>query len=78
MGETKNDTFPHSFTFPFPFTSTFPSKLVTIALENFEYPWEVEISMFLLLCLLTVFQDLFKVKQLFENTMQRPAPRLDS
>ena len=34
--------------------------------------------MFLLLCLLNVFQVLLKVKTLFKNTTQRSAPRLDS
>lgn len=33
--------------------------------------------MLLLLCLLTVFQILFKVKQLFTNNTWRSAPRLD-
>jgi len=34
--------------------------------------------MLLLLCLLNVFQVLFRVKQLVKNTAQRSAPRLDS
>ena len=56
MGET------HFFTFPF------YSRQVITALENFEYPFEyVQTSMFLLLCLLNVFQVLFKVKQLFKQ-----------
>lgn len=71
MGERREDAFPHSFTFPF------SSRPVTIALENFEYPWDVQASVLLLLCLLTVFQILFKVKQLFTNNTWRSAPRLD-
>ena len=38
-----------SFIFPF------SSRLITITLENFEYPWNVQTSMFLFLCLLNVF-----------------------
>jgi len=44
------------------------SRLIRIALENFKYPWDVQTSMFLLLCLLNVFQVLLGVKQLFKNT----------
>ncbi|KAK4806132.1 hypothetical protein QYF61_001055 [Mycteria americana] len=55
-----------------------PSLLTTIAFENIEYPWDVQTSMFLLLCLLSVCQALFKVKELFKNTIQRSAPRPDS
>ena len=43
MEKTRGDTFPCSFTFPF------SSRLVTIAPENFEYPWDLQTSMFLLL-----------------------------
>ncbi|KAK4810942.1 hypothetical protein QYF61_013350 [Mycteria americana] len=53
-------------------------RLTTIAFENFEYPLDVQTSMFLLLCLLNVCQALFQVKQLIKNTTQRSAPRLDS
>lgn len=35
---------------PFSFILPLSSRLVTIALENFEYPWDVQTSMFLLLC----------------------------
>ncbi|KAM9644848.1 uncharacterized protein ACIBXB_013057 [Morphnus guianensis] len=63
-------------------TPFFPS-LVTMAFENFgkfEYPWDVETSMDLLLgtsMVLNVVQALFKVKQLFKIT-QRSAPKLDN
>ena len=50
MGETPSSTFPLS------------SRLITIAFENFKYPQDVQISMFLLLCFLNVFRVLFKVK----------------
>lgn len=56
------------FTLPF-------SKIVTIALKNSEYPWDVQTSIFLLLCFLNMFLVLFKVKQLFKNTTQRSALR---
>lgn len=56
------------FTFPF-------SKIVTIALKNSEYPWDVQTSIFLLVCFLNMFLVLFKVKQLFKNTTQRSALR---
>ena len=61
---SENQFIGHTRSFTFPFFS----RLVTIALENFEYPWDVQTGMFLLLCLLNVFQVLFKVKKLFKNT----------
>ncbi|GAB0189192.1 cGMP-dependent protein kinase 2 [Grus japonensis] len=36
------------------------SRLVTAAFENFEYPWDVQASMLLLLGLLNMFQVLFR------------------
>lgn len=54
------------------------SRLITIALENSEYPQDVQTSTFLLLGLLNVFQVLFMAEQLFKNTTQRSALRLDS
>jgi len=72
VGKKKEDPFPHFFTFPF------SSGLVKIPLEDFEYPWDVQTIMFLLLHLLNTFQVLFKVKQLFKNTTQRSPWRLDS
>ena len=44
-----------------PFIFPFSSRQITKALENFEYPWDVQTSMFLLLCLLNMSQLLFKV-----------------
>ena len=63
-----------TYFFSFPFSS----RQITVALENFEYPWDVQTSMFLLLCLLNVFQVLSKVKQSFKNTFRKSAPRLNS
>jgi len=72
MGKTGGDTFPHSFTLLFSF------RLVMTAFENVERPWDVQASMFLLVCLLNVFQVLFRVNQLVKNIPQRSALRLDS
>jgi len=72
MGKIGGDNFPHSFSPPLSF------RLVQMAFENFEYPRDAQASMFILLCLLNVFQVLFSVKQLFKNIAQRSAPRLDS
>jgi len=72
VGKTEGDTSPHSFTPP-------PSlRLVLMAFENFEYPWDAQASILLLLCLLNGFWVLFRVKQVSKNIMQRPAPVLDS
>lgn len=60
------------FTLPFSFPSPISSRLVAIALQNFEYPWDVPTRMFLLPCLLNVFQVLFK------NVIQRSVLRQDS
>ena len=49
----------------------FSSKLVTIAFEIFEYSWDAQTNMNLLLCLLHVLLILSKVKQLFRNTTLR-------
>lgn len=46
----------------------FPARLMTIALENFEYPWDVETSMALWLGSTIVCQVLFRIKQLFAAT----------
>ncbi|XP_051668782.1 uncharacterized protein LOC127482463 isoform X2 [Manacus candei] len=48
-----------------------------IPFENSEYPWAVQTSVFLLLCLLHVFQGWSKVKQLLKNPTQRFALGLD-
>lgn len=50
----------------------------TTALENFEYPWDVPGSVFLLLCLLNMFRVSFRVQRLFKKSSQRCAVRLDS
>ena len=58
----------------------FSARLIAIALKefvNFEYPWDVELSMVLLLGIslfLNVIQILSRVKQLFKSTTQRSAP----
>lgn len=54
------------------------SRLTKTALENSEYPQDVQTSMFLLLGLLNVFWVVFMVKQLFKNTTHRSVLRLDS
>jgi len=72
MGKTGGDTFPHSFNTPLSL------RLVLTAFENFEYPWDAQASTHLLLCLLNRFQVLFRVKQVVNNIVQRPALGLDS
>jgi len=72
VGKTRGDTFPHSFAPPISF------RLVLMAFENFEYPWDAQASRFLLLCLLNGLQVLFRVKQVDKNIVQRPALGLDS
>jgi len=72
VGKTGGDNFPHSFTPPLSF------RLVLTASENFEYLWDAQASMFLLLCLLNGFQVLFRVKQVVKNITQTSAPRLES
>jgi len=42
-------------------------ELITIALENFEYSWDVQTSMLLLVCVMNAFQIMFKIKQLYKN-----------
>lgn len=59
MGKSRRDFSPHS-------TFLFSFRLVPIALENFECPRDIQASMFLLLCLLNVFEVSFKVKQLLK------------
>jgi len=72
VGKTEGDTFPHSFAPPLSF------RLVLMAFENFEYPWDAQANTLLLFCLLNGLQDLFRVKQVVKNIVQRPAPGLDS
>jgi len=69
MGKTGGDTFPHSFT---------PPPSFRLFVTAFEYPWDVQASMLLLLCLLNGFQVLFRVKQLVKNIAQRSTLGLDS
>ena len=73
MGETPSFTFPSS------------SRLITVVFENFEnfeYLWNVETNMVLLLgtsLFLNVVQALFRVKQLFKRSApKRSAPKLQS
>jgi len=72
MVKTGGDTFPHFFTLPLSF------RLVTTAFENFEYPWDVQASTLLSLCLLNGFQVFLRAKQLFKNFSQQSAARLNS
>ena len=72
------DIFSYLFTLPFSFTALLSSELVTIVLQNIEYPWDTQTSMVLLLCLLNAHQVLFKVKQLLRNLIQRSVLRQDS
>jgi len=69
MGKTRGDALPHSFTPPLSF------RLVKTAFENFEYPWDAQASVFLLLCLLNGLQVLFRVIRVVKNITQRSAPR---
>ena len=71
VGKTGGGTFPHSFTLPLSF------RLVLMAFENFEYPWDDQGSTLLFLCLLNGLEVLFRVKQAVKNIMQRPAPGPD-
>jgi len=72
VGKTGGDTFPYSFTPPLSF------RLVLMAFENFEYPWDAQGSTLLLFCPLNGFQVLFRVKRVVKNIVQRPAPALES
>jgi len=72
VGKIKEDTFPHSFTPPLSF------RLVLTAFENFEYLWDAQASTLLLLCLLNGFWVLFRVEQVVNNIVQRPALGLGS
>ena len=72
VGKTGVDTFPHSFDPPLSL------RLLLMAFENFEYPWDAQNCGFLLLCFLNGLQVLFRVKQVVKNIVQRPAPGLDS
>jgi len=65
VGKTGGDTFPHSFTPPLSF------RLVLMAFENFEYPWDAQASTLLLFCLLNGLQVLIRVKQVVNNIVQR-------
>ena len=71
VGKTRGDAFPHSFVPPLSL------RLVLMAFENLEYPWDAQAST-LLFCLLNGFWILLKVKQVVKNIVQRPAPGLDS
>ncbi|KAM9591469.1 uncharacterized protein ACIBXB_006265 [Morphnus guianensis] len=72
MGKSGGDTSPH------PFASLLSFRLITTAFENFEYPWDAQASVLLVLCLLNMFQVLFRAtKRLFKSTTQRSAPKLD-
>jgi len=62
------DVFPYSFNYPLSF------RLVLMSFENFEYPWDAQASVFLLLHLLNGLQVLFRVKQVVNYILQRPAP----
>jgi len=72
LGRTRGDAFPHSF------NPSLSFRLVLMAFQNFEYLWDIQASMLLLLCLLSGFQVLLRVKQVVKNIVQRPAPGLDS
>lgn len=48
-----------------------------IVVENFEYTWDIQTSVILLLCLLHVFPILFMVKKLLKNTTQNSILRQD-
>lgn len=73
MGEIGEDIFWQLFSLSF----SFP-QVVTIAPESFEYLWDVQTSVFLLLCDVDVFQVTFKVKQSLRNITQRSTLRWDS
>jgi len=79
MEEIGQDTFQQFLSLHFTFPS-FPQaqELLTTAFENFEYLWDVQISMLLLLHVVNVFLIMFKIKQLFKNTVQRTALTWDS
>jgi len=72
VGKSGGDAFPHTFTPPLSF------RLVLMAFENFKYPWDAQTSYLLLLCILNGLQVLFRVKQIVNNIVQRPAPGPDS
>ncbi|XP_049649800.1 uncharacterized protein LOC126035331 [Accipiter gentilis] len=72
MGKSGGDTS------PCPFTSLSSFRLFTTAFDNFEYPWDAQASVLLVLCLLNIFQVLYRAtKSLFKRTTQRSAPKLD-
>ena len=68
----------HFFTLPFSITSPFSSRLVTIALQSFEYPLHGQTSMFLLLLLLNMCQLLFNITQVLKHAIQRSVQRQES
>jgi len=70
--KTGGNTFPHSFAPPLSL------RIVLMAFENFQYPWDAQASTLLLFCLLNGLQLLFRVKQVVKNIGQRPALGLDS
>ncbi|KAM9590490.1 uncharacterized protein ACIBXB_005749 [Morphnus guianensis] len=72
MGKLGGDASPRLF------ASFLSFRLITTAFENFEYPWDAQASVLLVLCLLNMFQVLFRAtKRLFKSTTQRSAPKLD-
>ena len=68
-GEDGGEHFPTVLNFPFalPSFSRAQEEVVTVALQDFEYLWGVETTVLLLLCVMNVFQVMFKIKQLFKN-----------
>ena len=46
-----------------------------VAFQNVEYPWDVQTSMFLSLCLLSALQVFSKVKQILKSVIQRSVLR---
>lgn len=79
MEEVGENTFKLSLSLPFTFPSFCRAQdLVTITLENSEYPWDVQTRMLLLQHVLNMFQAMFKIKQFVKNITQRSAPPWDS
>lgn len=54
--------FPHVFYLPFHLDLPLLLRVATLALENFECPWDVQTSTFLFLCLPNAFQVLLMIK----------------
>ena len=65
MEEMGEDTFQQILSIPFSFLSLpRAQELLAMALENFEYPWDVQTRVLPLLCVENVFQVMFNIKQL--------------